>query len=293
MKHYLVWRIFFKAIGYNIEMKTDYTKNIQEVVELIEKELEFVTVEELIRVSGYSYYHFHRIFKAFVGESLKKYIKRLQLEKTLQQMQMDKENITHIAIQAGYHMPSSFNKAFKEMFGVNPSEYKKKYELSRREYPDVQPIRIERLENKEMYSMRHVGDYEDLDIPIQKFMKFAYKHKLIGSEFCLYTIPHDNPDVTQNERLRFDICIENRKEVDISKIDEVHIKTIHGGKYAVFAHKGHPKNLIDLYDAIFGKWLYSSDIILRDEPIFQKFLNNKYEVGVENLLAEVYVPIKA
>lgn len=272
-------------------MNSQYSKSIQKVLQTIEEELEFVTLEELIRVSGYSYYHFHRIFKAYTGESLKKYIKRLQLEKTLQKMQVDKENITQIAIQAGYHMPSSFNKAFKEMFGVSPSAYKKSYEVSRIEYPDVQPIRTERVEEKQMYSMRHVGDYDDLDTPIQKCMQFAGKNALIAKDFYLYTIPHDNPDVTENERLRFDICIEKVKEVDISQIDWLHTKTIAGGKYAVFRHKGNPKNLIELYNTIFGKWLYGSDITLRDEPIFQKFLNNKYEVEEEDLLAEVYVPV--
>ena len=273
-------------------MNSQYSKSIQKVLQTIEEELEFVTLEELIRVSGYSYYHFHRIFKAYTGESLKKYIKRLQLEKTLQKMQVDKENITQIAIQAGYHMPSSFNKAFKEMFGVNPSEYKKSYALKRMQYPDIQPQRIEKREDMKVYTTRHRGDYEDLDVPIEKFMAFATKHALLNKDFALYTIPHDNPDITENEKLRFDICVEQTKEIDIAQIDWIQSKTIKGGKYAVFLHKGHPRNLVDVYNSIFGTWLYSSDIQLRDAPIFQKFLNNKYEVREEELLAEIYVPIK-
>lgn len=272
-------------------MQNDYLRSIQKVLKMIEDELEFVTLEELIRISGYSYYHFHRIFKAYTGESLKKYIKRLQLEKTLQKMQVDKENITQIAIQAGYHMPSSFNKAFKEMFGVSPSEYKKKYEISRIEYPHIEPIRTEIIANKEMYMIRHKGNYDDLDIPIKNFMAFAIKNRLIQKNFYLYAIPHDNPDITHNEKLRFDICIEKIKKVDISTKEEIHIKTINGGKYAVFLHQGDPRNLNRLYNSIFGKWLYSSNVTLRDEPIFQKFLNNKYEVQKDELLTEVYVPI--
>lgn len=272
-------------------MNNEYSKSIHKVLKMIEEELDFVTLEELIRVSGYSYYHFHRIFKGYTGESLKKYIKRLQLEKTLQAMQMDRENITQIAIKAGYHMPSSFNKAFKEMFGVSPSEYKKKYAVSRIEYPDIRPIRIDKLKDKEMYSLRHVGDYDDLDRPIAKFILFATEHQLLSQDFALYAIPHDNPDITDNSKLRFDICIARTKEIDISQMDDIQHKSIKGGKYAVFLHKGNPAKIVELYDAIFGKWLYSSDIQLRDEPIFQKFLNNKYEVREEELLAEVYVPI--
>jgi len=272
-------------------MNNEYTKSIHKVLQMIEDELEFVTLEELIRVSGYSYYHFHRIFKAYTGESLKKYIKRLQLEKTLLAMQMDKENITQIAIKAGYHMPSSFNKAFKEMFGVSPSEYKKKYEISRIEYPNIEPIRIEKIQDMEMYSARYIGDYNELDEPIEKFIDLALKHGLLSKDFALYAIPHDNPDVTDNSKLRFDICVKKTKEIDTSEENTIRMKTIKGGKYAVFIHKGNPKNIVSLYDAIFGKWLYSSNIKLRDEPIFQKFLNDKSEVALEELFAEIYVPI--
>lgn len=272
-------------------MDSKYSKSIHKVLQMIEDELEFITLEELIRVSGYSYYHFHRIFKAYTGESLKKYIKRLQLEKTLQQMNMDKENITSIAIKAGYHAPSSFNKAFKEMFGVSPSEYKKKYEISRIDYHDIKPIRIESFNDMQMYSLRHIGDYNDLDKLIKEMIGFAMKYELISKDFALYTIPHDNPEITDNDKLRFDICITKSKEIDILQMNLIHPKVIKGGKYAVFIHKGDPKDIVNLYDAIFGKWLYSSDIQLRDEPIFQKFLNNREEVGVDGLLAEIYVPL--
>jgi len=272
-------------------MNNEYSKSIHKVLQMIEDELEFVTLEELIHVSGYSYYHFHRIFKAYTGESLKKYIKRLQLEKTLQQMNMDKENITSIAIKAGYHMPSSFNKAFKEMFGVSPSEYKKKYAISRIDYPDIEPIRIESSNDMKMYSLRHIGDYSDLDKPIEQVIGFAIKYELISKDFALHAIPHDNPEITDNDKLRFDICIPKTKEIDVSQVYPMHTKIIKGGKYAVFLHKGDPKNIVNLYDAVFGKWLYSSEIQLRDEPIFQKFLNNRQEVDIDELLAEIYVPI--
>ena len=273
-------------------MNSDYTKSIQKVMRAIEEELDYITVEELIRISGYSYYHFHRIFKAYTGESLKKYMKRLQLEKTLQQMQTNQNNITQIAIKAGYHMSSSFNKAFKEMFGVNPSEYKKQYALKRVVYPTIRPVRIEKIEAIQTYSMRHIGTYENIDTPIEKIVSYAIKNQLMSENFTLLTIPHDNPDVTNEEKLRFDICIKNIKEIDLGKTEWLTKKTISGGKYAVFLHTGNPVALIDVYNSIFGNWLYSSDIILRDEPIFQKFLNNKFEVPEDELLAEVYVPIE-
>ncbi len=272
-------------------MNSNYSNSIQKVIDAIENELDYITVEELIHLSGYSYYHFHRIFKAYTGESLKKYIKRLQMERTLKQMQANQDNITQIAIQAGYHMPSSFNKAFKEMFGINPTEYKKAYALKRVIYPMINPQRIEQMDDIHTYCMRHIGSYANLDTPIQHIISFAIQNRLIDKDFSLLTIPHDDPDITDEKKLRFDICIHSTKTFDVTEIEWLNKKVIHGGKYAVFIHKGNPSKTIDTYNSIFGNWFYQSDISLRDEPIFQKFLNNKFEVPEEALLTEIYVPI--
>ncbi len=263
---------------------------MQKVLTTIERELEYVTIEELIRVAGYSYYHFHRIFKAYTGESLKKYIKRIQLEKALQQMQMDRENITQIAMKSGYNTPSSFNKAFKEMFGINPSEYKQSLVPKRKLYKEIEPERIVNVEPIEVYSIRHVGDYEKLDETWEKIMQFAGRNRLFNDDFYAYAIAYDNPDISNSSRLRYDACISASKKVEL-KNSEIQQKTLDAGKYAVFLHKGEHADLTHTYDAIFGAWLYAGSVLLRDAPVFQRFLNDKREVKSEELLTEVWIPI--
>ncbi len=272
-------------------MKEVYSDTMHKVLEAIENDLEYVTIEDLIAVSGYSYYHFHRIFKAYTGETLNKYIKRLLLEKALFQMQVDKENITKIAMKSGYNTPSAFNKAFKEMFGVNPSEYKKSLHPKRKFYADIEPIRTEVIDPIDVYTIRHVGDYALLDSIWEKLIAFASEHTLFNRHFAAYAIAYDNPDIAHHDRLRYDACISRTKEVKPIKDEQIRTKTLDGGKYAVFLHKGDHANLTDTYDSIFGNWLYKSEIVLRDVPVIQKFLNNKREVSIDELLTEVYVPI--
>ena len=263
---------------------------MQKVLSTIESDLEYVTIEELIRVAGYSYYHFHRIFKAYTGESLKKYIKRLQLEKALQQMQMDKENITQIAMKSGYNTPSSFNKAFKEMFGINPSEYKQSLVPKRKLYKEIEPERIVTIEPIEVYSIRHVGDYEKVMESWDRLIGFAGKNQLFNRDFYAYGITYDHPDISDVNRLRYDVCISKSKEVVIEE-EGIRSKKLDGGKYAVFLHKGEYAKLTDTYDAIFGNWFYKGSVVLRDVPVFQKFLNDRFKVKTEELLTEVWVPI--
>jgi AraC family transcriptional regulator len=268
----------------------NYSDTMQKVLTAIEGDLEYITIEDLIAVSGYSYYHFHRIFKAYTGETLNKYIKRIQLERALFQMQVDKENITKIAMKSGYNTPSAFNKAFKEMFGINPSEYKKSLEPKRKTYTDIEPIRLETIESISVYTIRHVGDYKLVDVVWDRLITFASKHKLFFSKnFYAYAITHDNPDIANNINLRYDACISRTKEVPCE--ETICTKELDGGKYAIFLHKGEYDSLTNTYNSIFGNWLHKYEIVLRDVPVIQKFLNNKFETPLEELLTEVYVPI--
>ena len=269
-----------------------YDRCMQDVINEIEKNLEYVTIEDLIQISGYSYYHFHRIFKAYTGESLKKYIKRLQLEKALHKMQMDKENITTLALEAGFNMSSSFNKAFKEMFATNPTKYKQSLSKQRESYKDIKPIRVEDIKPIEVYVIRYMGEYELVNIAWDKIISFATQHKLFNRDFSAFGITYDNPNVTNNEKLRYDVCITKTKDIALEENSEIYTKTLAGGRYAIFLHKGNPKGLIDVFNSIFGKWLYESDIKLRDVPVLQKMLNDKSKVLIDDLLIEIFIPIE-
>ena len=272
-------------------MNIDYENPLQKVLNAIENDLEYITIEELIRVSGYSYYHFHRIFKTFVGESLKRYIKRLQMERALFKMRVDQDNITKIAMSSGFETQSSFNKAFKKMFNINPSEYKHSLALKRQEYKEILPLRFEKIEAMEVYTIRHVGEYEELDESWSKLIEFASKNSLFCRDFFAYAITYDNPEITNKSKLRCDACISKIKDVNLDTEDKISSKKLFGGKYAVFLHRGKHSSLADTYNSIFGNWLFTQNERLRNVPVIEKFLNNKYEVSEDRLLTEVYVPI--
>ena len=52
-------------------MKKSNQNIINDILKKTEKELEYITLDEIIEYSGFSYFHFHRIFFAYVGENLK------------------------------------------------------------------------------------------------------------------------------------------------------------------------------------------------------------------------------
>ena len=80
--------------------------------------------EVLAGVAGFSVPHFRRIFAAGTGESIAGYIRRVRLERAGRKLRMGAVDITEVALAAGYHTHAAFSKAFKQQFGISPSEFR-------------------------------------------------------------------------------------------------------------------------------------------------------------------------
>ncbi|MEZ4728760.1 MAG: AraC family transcriptional regulator [Caldilineaceae bacterium] len=80
--------------------------------------------ETLAAVAGFSVPQFHRVFTAQVGESPMAYVQRLRLERAGRKLRMGAVDIGEVALAAGYESHNAFSKAFKQHFGLTPSEFR-------------------------------------------------------------------------------------------------------------------------------------------------------------------------
>jgi AraC family transcriptional regulator len=103
----------------------EYSNCIGEVMRYIRAHIgEPLDRETLASVAGFSIPHFHRVFRAEVGESAASYVRRLRLHRAGQKLRMGAVDITEVALAAGYDSHAAFGKAFKQQFGVSPSEFR-------------------------------------------------------------------------------------------------------------------------------------------------------------------------
>lgn len=103
----------------------DHSACIEEVMRYIREHIaEPLNRETLADVAGFSVPHFHRIFTAHVGESAISYIRRIRLERAARKLRMGAVDITEVALAAGYDSHAAFSKAFKQQFGLSPSEFR-------------------------------------------------------------------------------------------------------------------------------------------------------------------------
>jgi AraC family transcriptional regulator len=103
----------------------DQAELIEDVMKYIRQHIhEPINRETLAAVAGFSVPHFHRVFTAHVGESAISYVRRLRLERAARKLRMGAVDITEVALAAGYDTHAAFSKAFKQQFGLSPSEFR-------------------------------------------------------------------------------------------------------------------------------------------------------------------------
>ncbi|MDR2679458.1 MAG: AraC family transcriptional regulator [Tannerella sp.] len=105
----------------------EYFKAINIAVNFINEHLhEKISLRDLGEVVHISGFHFHRIFKAILGECPGRYIQRLRLEKAASKLTTTNQTLTEIAEQTGYQSPQALSKAFRKYYGIAPSEFRKR-----------------------------------------------------------------------------------------------------------------------------------------------------------------------
>jgi len=84
-----------------------------------------LTLLHIAREAGSSSYHFARLFLAYTGETPFDFLRRIRLATSLRMLQEDPDAaITEIALDVGYETPSAFNKVFKKILAISPSEFR-------------------------------------------------------------------------------------------------------------------------------------------------------------------------
>jgi len=278
-----------------------YRERLDRVLVYIRDNLdEPLTIDRLAGIACLSPFHFHRIFSAFVGETVNGHVRRLRLEQAALRIASTADSVTDTALAVGYETPTAFARAFRERFGLSPSEFREHRgetffsgaeQFVIKEVVAVKP-EMREIEDMRVLFVRRSGAYsEAAKSAWETLMGFAYKNRLLSVETRGIGIGYDDPAVTAEECLRYDACITFFGEVALT--GDVGIQNIAGGRYAVFLHKGPYDGLAEIYRDIFGNWIATSGCTLRDQPSFEIYLNrDPRRTKPENLRTEIWVPVE-
>ncbi len=290
-----------------------YKQRMLRVLVYIQRHLdEDLVLEELARIACFSMYHFHRVFRGMLGESVKEHIRRLRLERAAARLKHTKASVIEIALEAGYESHEAFTRAFKAMGGLPPSEFRLQNGSSSRaaalsdvHYREGMPVedfnpvqsggfsmevKLETLEPLRVAFYRHVGPYDRCGEAWDRITAELGRRGLLGVENKFIGLCYDDPEVTPPEKIRYDACVTVDEE--FKPEGEIGVQAIEGGQYALTTHFGPYDRLGETYARLLGQWLPRSGRELRALPCLEVYLNDPEGTDPEDLVTDIYAPLE-
>lgn len=303
------------------QLRKEYVSRINRVIDYIAANLDGdLSLEVLAKEACFSVYHFHRIFKAMVGETINDFIRRIRVEKAAGLLAAQPErSITSIALNCGFSGSSAFAREFKSRFGISASAFREskirsmKSKIGKQDsnnwkeaftsisYNGDEPISKKRrlhmnVEVKEMPEMfvayvRHIGPFNQIRRAWEKLSRWAGPRGYLERDgvTCL-ELYHDDPDVTDAAKLRKDACISIPK--DVKTEGEVGTMTISGGRYAVLHFEGRDEEILGAWNYLCGEWLPKSGYQPEDKPSYDIYYCSPDKHPERKHVMDICVPVK-
>ncbi|AIE83691.1 helix-turn-helix domain-containing protein [Fimbriimonas ginsengisoli] len=80
-----------------------YEQRLNDVLDYVEQNFDSpLPLERLADIAHFSPFHFHRLFKAYVGEAPHTFLRRLRLQKAIGLMEGKRRTLAEIAVECGF-----------------------------------------------------------------------------------------------------------------------------------------------------------------------------------------------
>ena len=107
------------------EVMDSYRNIIGRAIRFMEGNLkEGISIDDVARDSGYSLFHFTRVFMELTGETPGSYLRKLRLEEAAREILAGK-SILDTALDYHFGSQEAFTRSFKTHFQITPGHYKK------------------------------------------------------------------------------------------------------------------------------------------------------------------------
>jgi AraC family transcriptional regulator len=289
----------------NVE-NSSYHQAIATVVKLcLERPGEDLNLADLAAQAGYSPFHFHRIFAAMTGENPAAFLRRLRLERAATQL-LESVPVCEVAMEAGFGSGDAFSRAFRQAYGILPSDFRKSvtnavlpcpngvhygqtFTISFQTFGGPQmKTRIEHSPKLHVLGIRHIGPYPTIGQTFQKLGEWV-KHTETQMEGSL-AVFHDDPERVPADQLRSDALI----IVPHTAVapDGMVTYLIESRKYFVVEYTGAYSGLSDVWRKAFAEELPKQNLVADEGLCYERYLSDMETTPQEELRTDIYIPVK-
>ncbi|MBI4405968.1 MAG: AraC family transcriptional regulator [Deltaproteobacteria bacterium] len=283
-------------------------KQFFDAIDFAEKHLcEKLSVQQIAEASSFSRYHFCRMFRVLVGESVMEYVRKRRLSIAAERLLKEDVRLIDLAVESQFESQEAFTRAFKNMFQVTPGEYRK----------FIDPVRLyyrQRFDSKTYYHLKEGVTMEPKIVgkPAFKIVGMLENHNQDNA--------HQIPELWTRFVQRV-MGIPNRKGTHYFGVSEVIdlkeasfnyiacvevddkqtppegmvYREIPANTYAVFTHTNRTSSLHDSLQEtlqyIWGTWIPKSDYVPVKAPDFELY-DERFNPMTMRGEIDICVPIK-
>ncbi len=278
-------------------MNNYYLTKINKAIDYIEENLnKKITTKDLAKITAFSEFHFHRIFKSITNETVNQYIKRLKMGKSYRDLVTSNETITSIAFDYGFNSSANFSRDFRNYYKNSPfkmrkdatyslpdNKYLKKLKLKFKGFHNISEIEVIYIRIHTGYNTKNIKEAFSELLQLIKINKIKYHNvRSIG-------IGYDDPDFVDPDKCRYDACISLKDGTNID-CGNLNRKKIASGKYAAYLFEGENSDFSIAWDFIIKTWMSDNKYLPDNKPHFEEYLPSlNYKKGLYK--AKLYLPI--
>jgi AraC family transcriptional regulator len=292
----------------------DYLEQVNRAIDYVVSNLAHpLRLEDVAKAADFSPFHFHRVFKAFLGETLNQFVKRQRLERALFLMShAPRRSLTDVALDCGFSSSSDFSRSFKQHYGVAPSGFHienfRKVRLEELERvltsqhgasrimtlpagqnPDGFEVKLRHLPARTVAYVRVFAPYREgvVQSACERLLAWAIERGLADGQWLGYM--WDEPEIVALADCRYDVAlvvddIEPAGEIGRFDFPPMCVaEVVLSGDIALEARA---------IDWLYKTWLPRSGYVPDNQPAFEAWIGRPFAHGSEHFEIACQLPVK-
>ncbi|WP_066512209.1 AraC family transcriptional regulator [Rufibacter sp. DG15C] len=182
---------------------------------------EEISLEQLAQFSGYSSFHLHHKLREEMEEPIGSFIERQRIQKAGYLLSLTKIPVAEIKMLVGYDNDSAFSRAFKKIYQVSPSAYRKQQRHLTGHQETYVSLKAEvvRLPEQKAIVFPTLTNYltKDSYLVWDNVASYLQDHGLKEEDFDYYSVLHDCQNINEDSLSRYDavlVCKKDSKQVN-------------------------------------------------------------------------------
>ena len=155
-------------------------------------------------------------------------------------------------------------------------------------------VEVKEIPQETVAYVRHIGPYAGNEALFGelygRLCQWAGPRGLISEDAKFVSIYHDNPEITEEAKLRVSICLVVPEGTDVD--GDINIMSIPGGKYAIGHFEIDVTEYGEAWSFLCGDWLSTSGYEPDDRPCFEMMMNDPKNHPEGKHQVDIYEPIK-